>query len=96
MLTLCFFQQRGAPHDHLVVWLKSKDGQTPPQMWKVTDEIVNRKDHEKKIADFSNSLISSSIDEAICDKCEQNNNSEKILLKNKSADFILSIVPNCT
>ena len=93
-----FFQQRGAPHDHLVVWLKSKDGQTPPQMWKAIDEIVNRKDHEKKIADFSNSLISSSIDEAICDKCEQNNDSEKSVECNsckKVKETVLKFQTHC-
>ena len=58
------YQQRGSQHDHVMLWLKSEDGQKPPSMWSNTDEDTMVTG--QKIADFANSTIHGSIDDAKC------------------------------
>ena len=58
------YQQRGSQHDHVMMWLRSKDGQKPPSMWSDTDEDMMVTG--QKIAEFAHSLIQCSTDDAKC------------------------------
>ena len=58
------YQQRGSQHNHVMLWLKSKDGQKPPSMWSDSDEDIMVTG--QKIAQFAQSLIHGSTD---CAKC---------------------------
>ena len=63
------FQARGAPHSHCLLWLRSKDNESPPSMW--NDDIHNNEDLCESIASFCDSIMSGSSDDMNCDQHEE-------------------------
>ena len=72
------FQQRGSPHIHSVLWLKTVDGRDAPGFWinaedlhksnstNINDREYESKDRIKAIEDFASNLFTSSPLEMYC------------------------------
>ena len=92
------FQQRGAPHVHSLLWLKSKDGNDAPNYWteNVEPQMENQYQAEidrfSKIEKFTDFLISTSPENISCvnhdlDKKKQDSCSNCKVLKEKVKKF---------
>ena len=55
------FQARGAPHVHLLVWLKDKNGISAPSLLDSTEENIQQKMHD--VAEYHDKIIQCQIDE---------------------------------
>lgn len=56
------FQARGAPHVHLLAWLKNKNGEAAPSMIASTEENIEQQ--MKDVAKYHDKIIQCSIDES--------------------------------
>ena len=82
------FQQRGAPHAHMMLWLQDQHGDPAPSLWnnKFNEATPNEDEDqvsiEEQIEEANDELIACSIEEANCpdhslneqsDECEECN-----------------------
>ena len=58
------FQARGAPHIHCLLWLKGKNGETPPSLWE--SDINEDNEITTKLSSFGGSIISGSAKDMHC------------------------------
>ena len=65
------FQQRGAPHIHCLLWLEDSEGTPAPSFWNCESENESDKSDTEirinKIEDIAKTLISATVDDAMCD-----------------------------
>ena len=62
------YQARGAPHDHLMLWLEGENGEIPPHIYSEENGEIDFQKNAKDVAEFGASLICGSSTDVQCEK----------------------------